>query len=114
VSNHLLLGSRLPASGRAADDRRLVHKFVIDYLRQDGAFLLRLIAHNTNNITTTEVVCALWDFWNERGHGGGTGAAKIGGSRDALNDAVLAAGVSSDALNAVSADSITGVKQHAT
>jgi len=66
VSNHLSLGSRLPASGRAVDDRRLVHKFVVGYLRQDGTFLCRLIAHNTNNITTTEVVCALWDFWNER------------------------------------------------
>jgi len=105
VSNHLSLGSRLPASGRAAEDRRLVHKFVVDYLRQDGAFLLRLIAHNTNSITTTEVVCALWDYWNER-----RGAAKIGGSRDALNAVV---GGSSDALNAVSADS-TNLKQHVT
>jgi len=91
VSNHLVLGSRL--TGRAAGDRRLVRKFVVDYLRQDGAFLFRLIAHNTNNITTTEVVCALWDFWSER-------TSKIGGS--------------SDALTAVSADSDNvGLKQHA-
>lgn len=93
INNHLTLGCRLPASGKAAEDRRLVHKFVVDYLRQDGAFLFRLIAHNTNNITTTEVVCALWDSWNER-------ASKIGGS--------------SDALNAVSVDSDNlGLKQHA-
>lgn len=77
VSNHLSLGSRLPATGRAADDRRLVQKFVVGYLRQDGAFLCRLIAHNTNNITTTEVVCALWDFWNER-------ESKSGPDSDAL------------------------------
>jgi hypothetical protein len=37
-----------------------------DYLKQDGAFLLRLIAHNTNQITTTEVTCALWDLWKEK------------------------------------------------
>lgn len=92
VGNHLALGSRLPASGRASEDRRLVRKFVVDYLRQDGAFLFRLIAHNTNNITTTEVVCALWDFWNER-------PSKIG---------------SSDALNADSTDSVTlRLKQNA-
>ena len=78
VSNHLLLGGRLPATGRASDDRYLVRKFVVDYVRPDGAFLLRLIAHNTNNITTTEVVGALWDFWRQR-------PSKIGGSRDALN-----------------------------
>jgi len=94
VSNHLALGSRLPASGKATEDRRLVRKFVVNYIRQDGAFLLRLIAHNTNSITTTEVVCALWDFWNER-------SSKIGGSND-------------DALTADSADSATvGLKQHA-
>jgi len=78
VGNHLLLGGRLPACGRAADDHYLVRKFVVDYVQQDGAFLLRLIAHNTNNITTTEVACALWDSWKQR-------PSKIGGSRDALN-----------------------------
>lgn len=80
VSNHLMLGSRLPGSGsgRAANDSRLVRKFVVDYLRQDGTFLFRLIAHNTNNITTTEVICTLWDYWKDR-------PSKIGGSSDALN-----------------------------
>jgi len=80
ITNHLSAGGRLPASGRAADDRYLVRKFAVDYVRQDGAFLLRLIAHNTDNITTTEVVGALWDFWRQR-------PSKIGGSRDALNAA---------------------------
>ena len=78
VSNHLALGDRLPQSATDRHHSRLVRRFVVDYLRQDGAFLFRLIAHNTNNITTTEVICALWDFWNER-------PSKIGGSNDALN-----------------------------
>jgi len=95
VANHLLLGCRLPATGRAGDDRRLVSRFVVGYLRQDGAFLLRLISHNTNNITTTEIVCALWDDWKRR-------AAKIDGSGEALNAAA-------DSANS----SLVGVKHHA-
>jgi len=55
-------------------------RFVVDYARQDGAFLLRLIAHNTNNITTTEVVCALWDCWRQR-------PSTTGASTDPLIDA---------------------------
>ena len=87
VSNHLSAGGRLPASGRAADDRILVRKFVVDYVRPDGAFLLRLIAHNTNHIATTDVVCALWDFWRRR-------PSKIGGSRTAIDaDSVDAAAI---------------------
>lgn len=63
VRNHLLLGDRIRRSGTEGD---LIRKFTHDYLKQDGAFLLRLVAHNTNNITTTEVMCALWDFWKEK------------------------------------------------
>ena len=40
--------------------------FTTKYLRQDGAFLLRLIAHNTDNITTTDVTFSLWEQWKER------------------------------------------------
>ena len=49
VTNHLKLGQKLEFD----DDTEKVSRFVGNYLRQDGAFLLRLIAHNTNNITTT-------------------------------------------------------------
>ena len=40
-----------------------IRKFTAKYLKQDGAFLLRLIAHNTDNVTTAEVARALWKFW---------------------------------------------------
>jgi hypothetical protein len=46
-------------------ERKQLKRFVSDYLRPDGAFVLRLIGHNTNAITVTELVCALWD--NYRG-----------------------------------------------
>ena len=28
--------------------------------------MLRLIGHNTNNITVTEIIVALWNSWNKR------------------------------------------------
>lgn len=37
--------------------------FTEDYLGADGALLLRLIAHNTNNITTTDIIRALYAKW---------------------------------------------------
>ena len=27
---------------------------------------MRLIVHNTNNITVTEIICAMWDLWVEK------------------------------------------------
>ena len=43
-----------------------VREFIDNYLRQDGAFLLRLIAHNSDSITTRDVVCSLWDKWKNK------------------------------------------------
>ena len=47
-------------------DKELMKRFLDSYLKQDGAFLLRLIAHNTNAITVTEITCGLWQIWRER------------------------------------------------
>ena len=49
IKNHLKIGHRLKKPSAQQD----VQRFVSNYLRQDGCFILRLIAHNTNNITTT-------------------------------------------------------------
>lgn len=57
------LTNHLTFHDKSALDRQQVSKFYDTYLRQDGVFLLRLIAHNTNNITTTEIVCSLFDKW---------------------------------------------------
>ncbi len=59
-----------------AEDRRLCEVFLDSYLQQDGTFILRLIAHNTNSITTTEVICHVWQEWKE------TRAAKPNGSME--------------------------------
>ena len=62
VQNHLRAYQRL----RSARDKELSRVFARDYLKQDGAFLLRLIAHNTNTVSTTEITCQLWDKWLKR------------------------------------------------
>ncbi len=59
VQNHLRSEERIETDF----DQQLSNDFVDHYLRSDGVFLLRLISHNTNNITATEVICALWDNW---------------------------------------------------
>lgn len=40
-------------------------KFTFDYLQADGVLLLRLISHNTDGITTTQIAGALFDKWYE-------------------------------------------------
>ena len=47
-------------------DRKLCHKFVERYLRQDGIFVLRLIAKNATDIVTAEIVCALWENFKSK------------------------------------------------
>jgi len=83
VRNHLRRGARFSSSSsRAADDDSVdesakqaalrsdntVRRFTETYLRHDGVFLLRLIAHNTNGITTTEITRELWDLWYDVHH----------------------------------------------
>jgi len=53
----------------AGNDDRMVREFVGNYLRVDGVFLLRLIAHNINGIAATEITKELWDGWYDRRDG---------------------------------------------
>jgi len=62
VKKHLRLMDRLDAG----EDRSRAVKFVEDYLRQDGVFVMRLVGHNTNAITVTEFVCSLWENYRRR------------------------------------------------
>ena len=48
------------------EDKEKADAFTKNYLRQDGVFLLRLIGHNTNTLTVSEIIGALWDHWNDR------------------------------------------------
>ena len=51
-------------------DKKDSERFVRGYLRPDGVFLMRLIGHNTNQITVTEVSLSVYFsvslFVNER------------------------------------------------
>jgi Innexin len=42
-----------------------LEEFTYEYLHVDGVFLLRLIAHNTSGITTSEIANAVFDQWIE-------------------------------------------------
>ena len=48
------------------DDTQALVQFVSDYLRVDGVFILRLIAHNTNGVAVADITLALWNDWRER------------------------------------------------
>ena len=63
VRNHLNAGNFIDR----LDDGTRLSQFVDQYLRQDGAFILRMIAHNTNTITTADITGCLWDDWKEAG-----------------------------------------------
>ena len=45
------------------EDRDLARDFTRKYLRADGIFLLRLIGHNTNTLTVSEIIGSMWDQW---------------------------------------------------
>ena len=59
IKKHLRLMDKLERDA----DKKLSIKFVENYLRQDGVFVLRLVGHNTNAITVTEFVNSLWDSY---------------------------------------------------
>ncbi|XP_067930649.1 innexin unc-9-like [Watersipora subatra] len=44
---------------------RSIRHFVTDYLRPDGVFAIRVIAKNTNDIVTTEIIGALYDYYRK-------------------------------------------------
>jgi len=57
---------RTPAAAPGTEDSDALVQFVGDYLRVDGVFLLRLIAHNTNGVAAADITLALWNDWYER------------------------------------------------
>ncbi|CAD5126052.1 unnamed protein product [Dimorphilus gyrociliatus] len=55
IKNHLATAR---FQGELADEK--IKYFVTKYLRSDGIFLIRLIGHNCNFITTNDITAALW------------------------------------------------------
>jgi Innexin len=45
--------------------KEIVRSFTEDYLRIDGVLLLRLIDHNTDSITTSDIATGLLEVWLE-------------------------------------------------
>ena len=44
-------------------DRETFVKFVDQYLKADGVFIMRLIQHNTNSLTVDELLATLWQYY---------------------------------------------------
>ena len=59
IKKHLSYTDRMNSSL----DSDMCRKFVRHYLRHDGVFLLRLIGVNTDSITSTEIITAVYDKW---------------------------------------------------
>lgn len=48
------------------DDKKVCRKFADDYLRDDGIFVLRLVARNSNAILLTDLVLSLWGIYKKK------------------------------------------------
>lgn len=48
------------------EDKKLVHRFADQYLRDDGVFILRLIARNTNDILLSDIIRKLWNVYKDK------------------------------------------------
>jgi len=42
-------------------DRKMSYQFCELYLRQDGVFVLKLVAKNSTDLVVADIVAALWD-----------------------------------------------------
>jgi hypothetical protein len=63
VGKYLKVMNKL--NGGSDKERRLVKEFTDRYLRQDGVFVLRMVAKHVNDLTAAELVCSLWDNFVE-------------------------------------------------
>lgn len=62
ITRYLKVLHKVKRKTEALEVRSIRH-FVEDYLRPDGVFVLRVISKNTNDIITTEVIGALYDYY---------------------------------------------------
>lgn len=47
-------------------DRKISHKFAQMYLRQDGVFVLKLVAKNSTDLVVADIIAALWDNYKSK------------------------------------------------
>ena len=50
------------------EDKRLVGRFAREYLRHDGVFALRVVAHNSSTIIIQDLVLYLWRIYRGKEH----------------------------------------------
>jgi hypothetical protein len=62
VKRHLKFANMLEDSDR----QKRIHRFTHDYLGEDGVFVMRLIAHNTNTLTVTNFMSSLWENFKKK------------------------------------------------
>ncbi|KAH9524006.1 Innexin unc-7 [Bulinus truncatus] len=51
---------------KGEEDKQLIRKFADQYLRDDGVFILRLIARNTSDILLSDIVLKLWTMFKKK------------------------------------------------
>ncbi|NP_001191578.1 pannexin 3 [Aplysia californica] len=51
---------------RSEEEKKLVRKFADQYLRDDGVFILRIIARNTSDILLSDIVRKLWGIYKDK------------------------------------------------
>jgi hypothetical protein len=50
--------------GGSEKERMMLDSFIDDYCHLDGAFIFSLTKRNTNFVTASEIICALWSKYN--------------------------------------------------
>ena len=51
---------------RDEDEWRLSFRFAERYLRQDGVFVLKLVAKNSTDLVVADIVSALWENYRQK------------------------------------------------
>lgn len=63
MRSRLYAMDRVQRKPNKTDDR--IEKFVVDYLRRDGCFIVRLVAKNTSDLIAAELISGLWDHYRD-------------------------------------------------
>ena len=48
------------------EDKRLAERFADHYLRDDGIFVLRVVAKNSNNVVISDLLLQLWRLYKAK------------------------------------------------
>nr|AFD29613.1 INX-13 [Schmidtea mediterranea] len=48
--------------------KRKIDRFVVEFLRQDGNFIIRMLSMNVGDLTTSSVVCRLFEIYSTEGY----------------------------------------------